>query len=197
MLSGGIILYLALGFFLVLVSPFRKIIMEGDSVDEVNAEGEWWQIALLYLIVYAAAILLWPVFLRDWYQKWRLSESGEGELTLGDLRELMDAMSDLSADNISGDKFPNGSGRFGYEPTNPIPCNSIFGSMSYLSSLRTPDGEPVNNHRIGSTSAEISDMPIDMYRISDMNDQEIAVLYLSPYQERNSELAPEGFKLIH
>ena len=109
----------------------------------------------------------------------------------------MQAMQSLSSDDVHEDRFPHGYGRFGYEVTNPIPCNTVLGSMSYLSSLRTLEGESMKNDRIGSTSADISDMPIDMYRISDEEDREIAILYVSPYQKRNSSLAPEGFKLIH
>lgn len=197
MIQWTIFIYLIAGLSIVLLSPAYQVIQESLSDDTVDEDTERWRINAVRAICYLMAVMLWPLFLKSWYEDWRrLREANDG-FTLGDFRELMETMQELSADKVSEDKFPNGIGRFGYEATNPIPCASILGSIAYLSALRMPSGERVENHRIGSTSSEVSDSPIDMYRITDQDNQEIAILYISPYQKRNSKLAPEGLKLLH
>jgi len=114
-----------------------------------------------------------------------------------ELLELMKAMSALNAaDAIETDRFPNGSGEYGYSVDNPIPTQTILGSHLYLERLRWK-GSKVESERIGSFGSDRISNPIDGYRISSTDGTELAVLYLSPYQKRNSELAPTGFTLEH
>jgi hypothetical protein len=108
---------------------------------------------------------------------------------------LYDAMSKMCENGTEEDFIPNGLGEFGYEVTNPIPVNTVFGSTAYLGRLRTPDGTKVEYTRIGSTSSPNINMPIDIYRISAYS-KEIAILYISPYHKRNSKKAPKGFEMI-
>ena len=111
-----------------------------------------------------------------------------------EMKEIYDVMSKLNEGGTNQDVIPNGYGKFGYEETNPIPVNTVVGSMAYLSSLRNSEGKKVQYERIGSTSAPNIDKPIDMYEIS-IDGIQIATLYISPYQKKNSERPPEGFKL--
>jgi len=93
------------------------------------------------------------------------------------------------------DVIAEGFGEFGYDVTNPIPVNTIFGNTAYLGRLRTFDGAKVSYERKGSTGANNIENPIDIYDIFDGEDF-ITTLYISPYHKRNSDLAPKGFKLI-
>lgn len=92
------------------------------------------------------------------------------------------------------DMMPEGIGEFGLEITNPIPTSTVYGSNAYLGRL-THDGIKVGYDRIGSMSAENIPNIIDGYTIT-KNGNEIATLYLCPYNKKTSEKAPKGFQLI-
>ncbi len=112
-----------------------------------------------------------------------------------ELLELMKAMAELNAaDGIDADQFPNGVGDFGYSVDNPVPTHTILGSHVYLDRLRWK-GLQVTSDRIGSFGSDSIAHPIDGYRIKLADNTQVAVLYLSPYQRRNSERAPAGFSL--
>ena len=115
-----------------------------------------------------------------------------------EMKELYDAMHALNEaeGGTDQDVIPEGLGEFGYDVTNPIPVNTIFGNTAYLGRLRTLDGAKVRYVRKGSTGAKNIDNPIDIYDIFN-GDDFITTLYISPYHKKNSDLAPKGFKLIH
>jgi len=108
-----------------------------------------------------------------------------------DMREAMQASCE---GGIDADTFPNGNGRFGFDQGNPIPCNTIFGANAYLDGLRTLDGGSIKYERLGSMASAVTPMPVDAYRIFDSNRRDLGVLYISPYQKRNSQKVPEGFR---
>jgi len=100
-------------------------------------------------------------------------------------KELFDAMSAMnSKDGCTTDEMPEGVGEFGLEPTNPIPVNTVQGSILYLGGLRAPDGTRVNNERLGSLKVSNIQKPIDKYLITHENGSELAVIYISPYQAK-------------
>ena len=112
-------------------------------------------------------------------------------------KELYDIMSAQNA--ISGctsDEMPNGVGEFGLEATNPIPVNTISGSILYLGGLRTPDGSKISYERLGSLEVGNIDKPIDKYLITDENDDKLTIIYISPYQAINSKKSPKGLKQV-
>lgn len=111
-----------------------------------------------------------------------------------ELQELFKAMQELNAEGTEDDVMPEGIGEFGLEITNPIPVNTAFGSTAYLGRLRTMDGVKVGYDRIGSMKAPNITSVIDGYRIT-ANEKEIAILYICPYNKKNSDRAPKGFKL--
>ena len=79
------------------------------------------------------------------------------------------------------------------------PGAGVFGIPSgydYLRRLRTIDGGMVSAERIGSQLSRISNMPIDSYQIFNAKQEEIAIIYISPYHRKNSAKAPKGFMLI-
>ena len=86
-------------------------------------------------------------------------------------------------------------GRFGYDKTNPIPVYGFLGITEYFGKLRFLDGEKVEYERIGDFSSENVKELIDGYRISGKNQQQ-TVLFISIYNNRTSDNAPEGFILI-
>ena len=112
-------------------------------------------------------------------------------------KELFDAMSAMnSKEGCTTDEMPNGIGEFGLEPTNPIPTNTVQGSILYLGGLRSSDGTRVENKRLGSLQVENIKKPIDQYLITHENGSELAVIYISPYQAVNSKKAPRGLNQV-
>ena len=111
-------------------------------------------------------------------------------------KALFDAFSLMCEDGCESDEIPGGQGDFGFSVTNPIPTRTPIGSTSYLARLRSSDGAKVGYDRQGSTSASISEHPIDIYSITHPNGEHIATLYISPYHKRNSNKAPKGFTLL-
>lgn len=125
------------------------------------------------------------------------SDSNSGEnVDMNELSDLLDAMSAMNAEGCTTDEMPNGIGEFGLEPTNPIPTNTVRGSILYLGGLRAPDGTPVNNKRLGTVGANNIKKPIDKYLITHKNGNELAIIYISPYQAINSKKAPAGLDQV-
>jgi hypothetical protein len=112
------------------------------------------------------------------------------------MKELFDTMSKLNEGGTVEDTIPQGIGEFGHEVTNPIPVNTVMGSIAYLGRLRTLDGKKVHYERIGSMGASNIDNPIDAYRIL-ADGKLLATLHISPYHRKNSERSPRGFKLAY
>ena len=92
-------------------------------------------------------------------------------------KELYDVMSEMNKGGCTFDEMPEGLGEFGLEPTNPIPVNTVQGSILYLEGLRAPDGTRVNNERLGSLKVSNIQKPIDKYLITHGNGSELAVIY--------------------
>ena len=112
---------------------------------------------------------------------------------------MMKMQQEMWRDNPYGcstDEMPNGIGEFGLEATNPIPVNTIHGSKIYLDGLRAPDGTKVISQRQGSLSVDNIEKLIDMYYITHENGDDIATIYISSYQAKNSKKAPKGLKQV-
>jgi hypothetical protein len=93
------------------------------------------------------------------------------------------------------DIMPEGYGEFGLEITNPVPTRSIPDGYHYLNCLRTTDGSKITYSRIGSMSAPNINQIIDGYKIYVQGNQ-IATIYICPYNKKNSSKAPKGFILM-
>ena len=93
------------------------------------------------------------------------------------------------------DQLPNGYGRFGFDLTNPIPAKGIVAGYAYLDRLLTLDGAKVHYDRIGSFGADVSEHPIDGYKVTAPTGAGEVTIYISPYNKKTSNLAPEGFRL--
>jgi hypothetical protein len=94
------------------------------------------------------------------------------------------------ADEVSG-----GSGPFGRVATNPVPVAGIVSAELYLRRLSPPDGRPVDWVRTGSRPAVGIDNMVDCYQLTDYSGRELGQVFLSPYHQRISGRAPEGFLL--
>ncbi len=144
-----------------------------------------------------AAITLWPIFMHDYVSK---RKSIWGDLqenpAFKDKKELFDAMSMMNKWGCDTDEMPGGQGEFGHDIANPIPIRTIFGSTSYLAKLRLPDGTRVRYERQGSGRSPVSPDPVDIYKILYPDGIQFVILYVSPYQLRDSEKAPRGFGLL-
>lgn len=111
-----------------------------------------------------------------------------------EMKGLYEVMQKLNEGGTDQDVMPDGYGEFGHEVTNPIPVNTVMGSIAYLGKLRTMDGTKVHYERVGSTSAENIDQVIDEYEIH-ANGRKVANLFICPYNKKNSDRAPKGFKI--
>lgn len=112
------------------------------------------------------------------------------------MKEFYELLKNLNEDGTDQDIIPEGMGEFGYDVTNPIPVNTVFGNTAYLGRLRTLNGIKVRYERRGSTGAANIKNLIDIYDIYE-EEKKIATLYISPYNKKNSTVAPKGFKLVH
>ena len=98
-----------------------------------------------------------------------------------------------------GNNFPlrKPSGPLGQSEKNPIQTRSISDSNQYLSRLITDNLRPVTWQRVGSTTApEFTNKVIDIYSIN-QDSAEIAVLYICPYHDINTDRSPIGFMLVN
>lgn len=110
-------------------------------------------------------------------------------------QELYDLQKEfMGSQGSDSDTMPEGIGEFGLEVTNPVPTSTVFGSIFYMGQLRTLDGVKVEYDRKGSTMAANITSMIDIYKIT-ANGKEVATIYVCPYNQKNSERAPKGFKL--
>lgn len=159
------------------------------------------------LIVFIVSVTVIVIFLaRIYARKWWRNRGLSKEDQMLDkvdvspaLKNLQDMYNRQKSVNMAGsgtdrDTIPEGFGAFGLESTNPIPVNTLFGSLDYLKRLRTMDGKVVQNNRIGSIEAANIEMPIDVYEIS-VGGKFIANIFVSPYHKKNSERGPAGFML--
>jgi hypothetical protein len=92
---------------------------------------------------------------------------------------------------------------YGLDISNPIQVSSIGEGYNYLDRIITEQGEKISHHRTGSSSTSAikvkmmeveTDAMVDIYSINDSSGKEIATFYICPYFNRNSTVAPKGFK---
>jgi hypothetical protein len=114
--------------------------------------------------------------------------------------ELASFLADMSAltsqNGLDVDELPNCFGEVGIDVNNPVPTKFVTGTNSYLSRVRTLDGNPISFERAGSVSAPHVENMIDRYSIKNSKGQDLGCIYISMYHKRNSKKAPAGFKLI-
>lgn len=94
------------------------------------------------------------------------------------------------------DKITGGVGKYGLDPTNPIPIFGIPNNQIYLNRLRLIDEKEISWRRVGSIVVKDINYPVDEYEVFDISGDRITTLYLSSYHLRTSCKAPEGFILI-
>src|SRR5690554_681930 len=86
------------------------------------------------------------------------------------------------------DKYPDGTGPFGYTETNPIPVNGPIGQLAYLSRLETESGQRILFHRLGAIDT------VDVFEAVSFNGAEWFILFVDLYHSRRSRLTPDGFR---
>ena len=145
------------------------------------------------LIVVVIFIIYFIIKNNDSPSKLDIDSQNRGQ-KMAVLSELQSALEGLNSSGTTEDMMPQGYGEFGLEVTNPIPVNTILGSAVYLDKLRTIEGNKITYRRIGSVSAKNISSVIDSYEIS-TNDKHVATIFICPYNKKNSEKAPKGFKL--
>lgn len=88
------------------------------------------------------------------------------------------------------DTVPGASGIFGKTASNPIPVNGVLGEITYLSRLRTPNGQRLLAHRIGTAGT------IDVYETVSFDGKNWDRIYLDLYHPRKSRLVPAGYDFV-
>ena len=83
---------------------------------------------------------------------------------------------------------------FGYDIKNPIKVAGIPMSRIYLSSLESDEGFSIQWNRNGSVGAPDSNDIIDEYEIIKNSEGEKVTLYILPYSNYTSAIAPQGFR---
>jgi hypothetical protein len=92
------------------------------------------------------------------------------------------------------DTIPNATGRFGYDPTNPIPVHLPEGEYMYLVSLECPCRRPFMFHRVGSMDPGPDGHLIDKFELICRRHTCHLILYLDMYHPGPSTLLPEGLR---
>jgi hypothetical protein len=118
----------------------------------------------------------------------------QGHVDEDDFDDFINDVHELTG--CDADQVPGGYGAFGFAITNPVPVKGVISNEYYLSRLRTTDGKRITWERVGSRESPQSGRPVDLYRIFDAEETEIARLFIAPYHKRVSNQAPAGFRLL-
>jgi hypothetical protein len=193
--------YFAIGLTLAFVgSAARERRREQRKIELDTRNPSRWKIRAFAFAKITGIVLLWPYLAVSAARSAKTPMSAwdalQGIPAFQEQQQLHKAMSRLCEEGVDADELPNGRGDFGWVPTNPIPCNTVFGSTVYLSRLRTPDGAKVVYRRVGSFTSDVSPRPIDGYDLSHPEGHKLATVFISPYQKRNSNKSPRGFELV-
>lgn len=189
--------YLVVGGTVLLFTPIRPTLTRHLNLYEQRHISR--MAFLVYAgIVVASDLLLWP-FLAATHRAARSRAKPEhavlDDQLVEEQRILRDSLPTLNEAGVDSDELPDATGDFGRVASNPIPCNTVFGSTAYLARLRFSDGAKILFDRLGSVSSDISPYPVDCYAIKHPDGRGLGVFYISPYQKRNSRKAPEGFSI--
>lgn len=192
-----LVAYLLIGAAIVFLTSFRTVIIRSITPAERISQPKW-KLWVFYILTFSVSLIAYPLFISGWRKErqsvlYQLQENAE----FRGLSNLYTALSELSNDGVDTDEIPGASGTFGFDVTNPIPIHTTFGSISYLRRLRTMAGEEVESERIGSFGSPITEMPVDGYQLSTVQEKDLGVIYLSPYHKRTSAKAPDGFTLTN
>jgi hypothetical protein len=90
------------------------------------------------------------------------------------------------------DTVDGATGRFGYDRTNPIPCNAPAGEIDYLARLRCACGQPFLFHRVGNFGPGPDGHIIDGFELLCTSRVCHVELFMDMYHEGPSALVPEG-----
>jgi hypothetical protein len=190
--------YLVVGGTVLLFTPVRPTLARHLNLYEQR------HISRLAFVVYAGIVvasdlLLWPFLAAKHRPSRRRVNKPEHAVLDPELIEeqkiLRDSLGQMGDDGVNNDELPAATGDFGREASNPIPCNTVFGSTAYLARLRFSDGAKILFDRLGSVSSDASRYPVDCYAIKHPDGRGLGVFYISPYHKRNSRKAPEGFSI--
>jgi len=94
------------------------------------------------------------------------------------------------------DEIPQGRGRFGLDPSNPIPVYGIPSNDVYLSRLMLAASTGITWKRLGNVDDQNIHGSIDEYEIMDTRGSVVCHWYISPYHMTISNKCPEGFMMI-
>lgn len=84
-------------------------------------------------------------------------------------------------------------GTYGLTPTNPVPIKGVQTSYTFLDSLLTSSGEPIQYKRLGSYNSPVTKELIDGYAISTKSGRSLGTIYICGYCNVDNPDPPVGF----
>lgn len=111
------------------------------------------------------------------------------------LDDSLDMLFGLINNGEKGVELKNSAGEFGCVPTNPIPLKGILACRQYLLKLKTEDGQKIDYEPAGDYEVENFKFPVSLYKITDLQKQEIGHLFIYTYHGTNTTKIPKGFIL--
>lgn len=179
-----LIIYAVVGIIVFTITRYLKF----------STAKNWLTDILVSIVIWPVMLFLWKEFFKP--EKRTLLDEFNSIVDKNPILKLQkEYFAETNKDGTTEDEIPGGKGRFGFDVTNPVPTNGIFGSNAYLGRLKDKDGQSTSSQRIGSTGAENINHPIDAYKIFNTKGKELGVIYLSPYHRTISRRAPDGFIL--
>jgi len=86
------------------------------------------------------------------------------------------------------DQRADARGEFGFDVRNPVPVNGPLGVITYLSRLKTSQGERLMFQRVGG------DSDVQAYEAVTYSGEQWFVFFLDIYHPRKSRMLPKGFE---
>lgn len=127
---------------------------------------------------------------------WQVLRAHPGLVRHKRLFELLEAMDQAAArDGVDTDALPGGTGRFGWDAGNPVPCWTLLGAEAYLAALRMPDGARLRWNHAGSLEVPGIAHFVDLYDLTAADGTALGRVHICAYHRRNSARAPAGLLL--
>ncbi|MFA4876446.1 MAG: tetratricopeptide repeat protein [Methanoregula sp.] len=100
-----------------------------------------------------------------------------------------------TAADIKDSRHPKPNKKFGSTKHHPVPVSGISGELAYLKSLYCPCSQPFMFHRLGAVQKSPEQDYLDCYELRCRNNIHHFFLYLDPYQNNNSPIAPSSMTI--
>lgn len=94
---------------------------------------------------------------------------------------------------IVNKRIKGATGAYGITLSNPVPVKGVQTSYTFLDSLLTSLGEPIQYQRLGSYKSSLTKEPVDGYAISSKAGKSLGTIYICGYCNVENPDPPVGF----